>query len=414
MTQTPLMILSDAPSSYSGLGRITRELATRIDQFLPDRFRLATLGSGGVGCRRFPWPQYSMVGNPGERGWFVPELYHAWKDFAGDEPGVLLTIWDASRLRWLVDPRACPNPTMRSWLAAKPFKLWGYWPQDTEGVGGKLPRGFAEVMRQFDRNLPYTGWAQGLIANTLYGHAVPEFGKLCDALPHGIDTSVWYPRDRKQMREEIQKQGLTALTDDTLLVGIVAANQPRKDWALGFEACALVRERNKRDVLVWCHTDTAQSYWDLPGLAEDFGIEKCVIITKPPTLDDDLAKMYSACDVTLGIGLGEGFGYPIFESLACGTPCIHGAYGGAVEYLPASLVVEPVAFRYEGNCNCRRPVFNPADWSARIEQLKQIDAAGKFRPAFPFELDWENLWPRWSRWLCEGIVQRSADIGGGV
>ena len=46
--------------------------------------------------------------------------------------------------------------------------------------------------------------------------------------------------------------------------------------------------------------------------------------------DEQMARMYSACNVTLGIGNGEGYGYPIFESLACGVPCIHGTYSGRI------------------------------------------------------------------------------------
>ena len=56
-----------------------------------------------------------------------------------------------------------------------------------------------------------------------------------------------------------------------------------------------------------------------------------------------MAQFYSACDVTLGIGLGEGAGYPLFESTSCGTPVVHGNYGGGPEYLTAESLVEPMA-----------------------------------------------------------------------
>src|ERR1035438_4103777 len=120
------MILSDAPSSLSGLGRICRELSHRIVANLSDRFRLATLGYGGVGSTDLPWQQYSICGDPASRGWFVPELSLAWIEWARGERGVVMTIWDASRMAWLTDPDACPGPQIRAWLSQRPFDLWGY------------------------------------------------------------------------------------------------------------------------------------------------------------------------------------------------------------------------------------------------------------------------------------------------
>lgn len=389
MSQIPLMILSDAPSSFSGLGRITRELGQRIVSNLSDKYRLATLGYGGVGSIKLPWQQYTICGDLPYRNWFVPELYTAWQDWAGEEKGVLLTIWDATRLVWLVDLNLCPDTVMRPWLESKPFEKWGYWPVDAEGVDHKLPHGYAEVMRRYDRNLAYSEWARGLMRNE---------GIEAEALPHGIDTSVWFPRDRKQARAKVQSCGLSRLGDNSFLVGVVATNQARKDWALAFATCAELLKRG-HDVLMWCHIDIIHRYWDIVALAKDFGMINRVLVSQPPMKDGDMAEMYSACDVTLGIGLGEGFGYPIFESLSCGVPSVHGDYGGAAEHLIDHMKVQPAAPRYEGQFNCLRPVFDPDTWVSAVLR-ETINRDPKRTPlSFPSEIDWNNLWPRWEKWL---------------
>ena len=153
----PLLILSDSPSSTTGLGRICRDLATRIAAHLPDVFRVGTLGYGGPGSRSLPFPQYHIhsIDN-----WLVPELPSVWDDFAGDERGVLLTIWDPSRLRWLTQPDYCPVPHLAQWLKAPPFERWGYLPVDASGPNGKLTALLNHAICGFDRALCYSKWAR--------------------------------------------------------------------------------------------------------------------------------------------------------------------------------------------------------------------------------------------------------------
>ena len=397
---TPLLILSDAPTAGSGLGRITKDLATRIHANLSDMYRVGTIGYGGPYSRALGFPQYSMD----MKDWVIGNLPEVWFDFAGEEKGIILTIWDASRMLWFSRPETCEDPRLRKFLQSGHLSRWGYFPIDATGVDDKLTLVLKHIIEGYDRVLTYSDWAGKILERTL--------GKPVEAIPHGIDTSVFFPRNRVQARHLFgtrlgaknirgKKVGQpVSIADDALLIGIVGTNQIRKDWGLGISTVAELT--SERKVTLWCHTDVLERHWSLPALLHDFGLSEQSIVTLAQYPDEIMAWSYSACDVTLGIGLGEGFGLPIFESMACGTPCIHGNYGGAPEHIDNDFLVDPnYIYRIEGPYNCLRPVYQAVRWAAKADQVFD----DKRRTALPLHLDWNNLWPSWAEWLKKGITQ---------
>lgn len=395
----PLLIISDAPTSGTGLGRITKDLATRIHANLSDIYEVGTAGYGGPYSRSLAFPQYNID----MKDWVIGNLPEIWEDFAGDRRGIVLTIWDASRLLWFARPENCPVPYLQKFLTHPPFERWAYLPMDATGPNDRLTAVLKYTIEGYDRVLAYSQWAEDILRRTLTS---PDDLGLTN-LPHGIDTSVFKPRNRSGARhgfgERInarnQKGKHLSVPDDSLMIGIVATNQTRKDFGLGIATVAEIKK--ERNVLMWIHTDELERHWSIPALLNDFGFkhDEAVVTCNFPLTDEQMSWCLSACDVTLGIGLGEGFGYPIFESLACGTPCIHGNYGGAPEHIPEDYIVEPNMLRYEGVYNCVRPVFEPLDWRDAV-----IHANGEC-PTCPEHIDWKNLWPRWKGWFMKGVTK---------
>jgi glycosyltransferase involved in cell wall biosynthesis len=380
----PLLFVSDAISGSSGLGRITRDLATRVHQHLSDVYRVGTVGYGGVGSRKFPWPDYHVhsIDN-----WLIPELPEVADDFAGGDELTVLYVWDMSRLYWLGTPTRCSNPHLRRFAERKDVKKWAYHAIDAEGPFGKLSHSIAETMKGFDRVLDYSAFSCRITGNT-------------EHLPHGIDTSVFKPQPLQEARTALIKSGFTGLTDKSLLIGIVATNQARKNWQLGMATARILLDRG-HDVRLWCHTDVLDRYWSIPNLIVDYGLRDRVAVTTQRFTDAQLASMYSACDVTLGIA-PEGFGYPIAESLACGVPCICGSYGAQAEFAPKSMQVEPNAYFYEGAFCSKRPVHSPEAWAFKVEKVLKNNHTGSLLPE---HVDWNGstLWPAWESWFRKGI-----------
>jgi glycosyltransferase involved in cell wall biosynthesis len=381
----PILFVGDSPSGHSGLGRILKDVALRTHQHLGDLFDVATLGIGAPPSPSLPFSQYPAAKVD---EWVLHDLPWVWRAHAKGREGIIFGIWDVSRLLWMAYPEQCPDPEVQNFLLDFGGEKWIYPAVDGAGPNGKLPTILQDALAKFDRVLNYTDFSANITGYP-------------DVCTHGIDTNVFYPRP--DAREVIAAKFSVKLDPDEVLIGIVATNQPRKDWALAFSVLALLRESETGiKCRVWIHTDTDMRHWDLKAMYLDFGLhpDVRVFITPFGLPDDDLATLYSACDITLGIA-PEGFGYAPAESLCCGAPCVVGSYGGQGGFTAKQgLHVDPTAFRYEGLFAILRPVYDAADFVECI--VKVLRRPENFRRTPPV-CAWDDVWPSWEKWLRAGL-----------
>jgi glycosyltransferase involved in cell wall biosynthesis len=391
--KVPLLIWSDSPSGPSGLARICRELASRLSM-MPE-FRVATIGYGAPGSRKLPFQQYAW--SKGD-DWIIREFQQVWEDFTEGEDGIFFSINDLGRMLWLTNPEQYPQEPVCQWLGqnSKRMRLWTYCPIDAEGPNGKLSFPLKHTLLGFKRVLLYSEWSRQIALRSGVDNT--------EALPHGIDTKVFYPHDHADAKLQFGHRVIDKpwhIKEDEFLIGVVATNQHRKDWHLAIQTAAHLRDHYHKKVRLWLHTDALERFWSFATLLYDYGFigrsSDSVFITMNDLSDEQMAWGYSACDVTLGIGRGEGFGFPLAESLACGTPVIHGNYGGATEWMPKQLLVDPIAFTHEGLYADARPVFRASSWAEVAAGAKREDA--KLPPC----LEWGTLWPEFEKWFRKGI-----------
>ena len=139
-------------------------------------------------------------------------------------------------------------------------------------------------------------------------------------VPYAFDPAVFYPDDvgRKELRES---SGL----DDTFIVGINSANVERKGWPEMLQAFARFQKQHPGDVALFANT-THNHTGALPlaGIAQKAGIPPESVLWGIPglTSQTQLASWYRTIDVLMACPYGEGFGIPLLESQACGTPVI--------------------------------------------------------------------------------------------
>jgi glycosyltransferase involved in cell wall biosynthesis len=129
-------------------------------------------------------------------------------------------------------------------------------------------------------------------------------------VPLGIDTSHYRPRDSGAQRKSLGLEGMRVI----LYVGF---STPRK----GVEYVAQAMDRLSPDsqLLVvgkWEPGYRAEFYRSLPASVRDRIVEVGYVA------DEALPLYYSMADVFVFPSLLEGFGLPVVEAMACGTPVV--------------------------------------------------------------------------------------------
>jgi len=145
-------------------------------------------------------------------------------------------------------------------------------------------------------------------------------------VPHGIDTSVFRPGDKAEARERI---GIPA---DAFVIAQVAANVGQDGARKAFyeQILAFSEFRKKHtDAVLALHTDVTNPMgMDIGYLLQELELpETSYLVTdqyayRVGVPNTTVADIYRAADVLTNTSWGEGFGIPIVEAQACGTPVI--------------------------------------------------------------------------------------------
>lgn len=212
------------------------------------------------------------------------------------EPDLVITLGDV----WVTDPGIMRQLPIAHWL-----------PSD------------CRPMSVADRAVVESSGAR-LIAMSRFGYQrFRDAGFSPFYVPHGIDTSVFRPMDRDKIRE---KHGLTG----KFVVGINGANNDAIRKGHPEQMLAFARFHSAHpDAVLAMHTGVHQEGGqDLEAVAENLGILDVTKIVnqyhytagyiQPP----EIAEWYNMIDVLSECSYGEGFGLPVIEAQACGTPVI--------------------------------------------------------------------------------------------
>lgn len=394
----PLLLVGDCPpdaKTQSGLGRITLDLA-RILSRMPE-FQVGWLGRLALGSARYPWAQYSL--GPHEQ-WGEERLREVWTDLAQGRKGVIMTVWDASRLLWLGQPQG----EIAEWLGCGEVDLWGYFMVDGPGIhAGVLPMAQWGTIDGYARALLASSWGLDLAEESAQFFGQQGKGDL-DWLPHPLDLEVFRRRGRDEIRSSWD------LADNDVLIGMVMANQERKSWATALEALALVAQTlAPKKLKIWLRTDVlvptpSRGYWDINALLIENALDSHVLWEDRLLRDEEMAMRYSACDATLLVSGGEGFAYPVAESLACGTPCVTSSWGAQAE-LTSGLCHQfhPRATEVRTIHAIRRSVHDARDVAQALMAQLALEVDHEKLSAGVGHLAMESLGVQWSKWVRKGL-----------
>lgn len=150
-------------------------------------------------------------------------------------------------------------------------------------------------------------------------------------VPHGVDCDVFQPGDRTEARQ------LLGLPQDAFVVVMNAANKGqqlvRKSFFEAFTAFGQLA-KTRPDAVLYMHTEQHGLGMgvELGALAEFCGIPEAQLLWVDQYAYREglpgrlMAATYQAANVLLAPSKGEGFGIPVVESQACGTPVIVSNY----------------------------------------------------------------------------------------
>lgn len=287
---------SNSPWTGSGYGQQTRTFAPRIRDLGHD---VAISAYWGLNGSVLTWEGMTIY--PGDEAWGNRLLPMLTEQHNAD---LVITLMDV----WVLTSKALKDLPLACWV---PVDHEPCPPQVIEFFKRTHARPIA-MSRFGERMLA----AEGL--DPLY-------------VPHGIDTNVFRPRPDLDARTR-ERMGLPA---DAFVVGMVAANQgnspSRKAFPQVLQAFKRVRDRHT-DAFLYLHTNPSgggpKAGVSIPRLADQIGLtDDAVRFTAPLQLElgmppEQVASLFSAFDVLANPSYGEGFGVPIVEAQACGTPVI--------------------------------------------------------------------------------------------
>lgn len=171
-------------------------------------------------------------------------------------------------------------------------------------------------------------------------------------VPHGIDTERLRPLPRHAFRDEL------GIDQEAFVVGMVAANKgnapARKAFPAAFNAFAIFYKQHPNSIL-YLHTelDGGAGGINIPAWLDLCGVPQSAVRVTPQSdlfmgiEYDKLALVYSNLDVLLQPSYGEGFGIPIVEAQACGTPVIVNDFSAMPELCGAGWLVDGIAVAHE-------------------------------------------------------------------
>lgn len=136
-------------------------------------------------------------------------------------------------------------------------------------------------------------------------------------IPEGVRTDHFSPRDENEGTSVLQKYSITQP-----YFFFISTIQPRKNVLGLLEAFALLREEEVgQDISLVLAGGHGYKFEEVEATIQKFGLADTVkVLGRVP--DEDVPALFSGAVASVYPSFVEGFGLPVLESMACGTPVV--------------------------------------------------------------------------------------------
>lgn len=311
-----ILAWTNSPHTSTGYGTQIRSLTT----YLQDAgYEVAIAANSGIGDQALSWQGIDVYPNRGDP--FNAKLVKEYADYF--EADVILTLYDL----WGF-PARVREELGYPWIAWTPVD------------GHPVPDLQIRACKQSD-------W---IVSMSKFGKAeLEDVGLPSEYIPLGVDCDVFSPGDREAARKEVD------VPKGAFVVGVVAANKGwpcRKSWPELIAGFAEFHRMHPNDTILYLHTTRmpygAREGMPIARMCARAGIpmnairivsEADIALGIPA---ETMAQIYRSFDVLLSPSMGEGFGLPIVEAQACGTPVITQACSAMTEHTWAGMAIQPL------------------------------------------------------------------------
>ena len=317
------------------------------------------------------------------------QVYPAGTDaYGGDIIGSHTRHFEADIVITLIDAWVCKGTGEK----VKPA-LWLPWlPVDHYPVPPKV----IDAIQDAFLPLSYSKWGHALLKSQ---------GVENRYLPHGLETSAYKILEADKV-EGFKQNYLKHQGHITIMVAANKGYPDRK--ALGAQIMAWAEfAKDKPDCILYVHTEPTPLYGglNLPALTKLLGVGDRVFF--PDRYEnflgmssEYLSYIYNSANIMMACSRSEGFGIPIIESQACGTPVITSNFSSMPELIQYGTILEPshlnfTQFDVFDSYPDQKAITltleeNYQEWIDR-GKTKDLEASQKAMEKIHAEYDWDLL-----------------------
>lgn len=245
-----------------------------------------------------------------------------------------------------------------------------------------------------------------------------------DVIPHGVDTDIFRPLETTEgvaPRLHARRLLFPDVRDieGRFIVLNANRNQPRKRIDTTIRAFALFAEGKPAGVNLFLHMGVEDAGWNVVTLARRYGVEDRLLMsslnkTIQGVSQQQLNRVYNACDVGLNTATAEGWGLPSFEHAATRAAQVVPRHSACEElWVDSAVLVEPSFKIINEKILTEGWLVTPEAVAEALERLyadrEYLEEMSEraFRLATRGEYRWENVSARWDALFREVLADKA-------